>query len=752
MAEKVEIIEIDTGQSAKTLKDLKDEIKNLRKELDNCEIGSDKFAGTLEELTQAQTELKNATKSSNEALEGSYDSLVQKMSDLKKAWRATADEAERSDLGTQIASINQQLKDMDEEIGNYQRNVGNYGSAFDDVTIKIEGGVARFEKFNNATRSIVGSFDLVEGGLKAIGVESEEVNGLMNKLQGVMVMTNGLTSIKEGVQAFNAMRVATQAATGAQWSLNAAMAANPIGAIVTIIVAAVAGLTALTLWMNNASDSAETLKKNNEKLKESYDKLSEAIAYKQRIMKAEGKSELEIARTNMNEMKRLRDDYYQEYLKAVEIARNSKRLFGSNISDKEKEELEAMYREYLNLHGDYVKAVQDYNVTVTAHNKALKDQQIKDEKDKADAAKAAAKKSREEWLSYTIAVNKAYQESKKEREEYWMSDLEIQQRRLDEWLEKEIEVINKQFEAALITENEKYNQLAELQRVYDDKQLLMIEAQNQKVKDAYNKRRGEFETLQNSIIMSQLSASEQQLAIIEAQYDKEKQLLDDLLKEKIISQEEYALALDGIADKRTVSERKITEAVKEEEVQYGALGIKVKETGALSLEGQKNIATGVNLVGTAFGQTSQLLTTLANNQDKETERGFENYKKLSIAAAVMSMLQGIITSWTSAMSLPAPISFITGGVMSAFTATMGAIQIDQIKKQKFSKSGGSGGSSANVPTVNTAALLSSPVNYTTEVQGASAVEDAVDTRVYVVESDISDTIRKVEVAEEESTF
>jgi aspartyl aminopeptidase len=36
--------------------------------------------------------------------------------------------------------------------------------------------------------------------------------------------------------------------------------------------------------------------------------------------------------------------------------------------------------------------------------------------------------------------------------------------------------------------------------------------------------------------------------------------------------------------------------------------------------------------------------------------------------------------------------------------------------------------------------LSSPVNYTTEVQGAKAQEDMVDTRVYVVESDITNTV------------
>lgn len=91
--------------------------------------------------------------------------------------------------------------------------------------------------------------------------------------------------------------------------------------------------------------------------------------------------------------------------------------------------------------------------------------------------------------------------------------------------------------------------------------------------------------------------------------------------------------------------------------------------------------------------------------------------------------------------------------MTAATATLGALQIDSIKKQTFSGGGGSTSSTtASVPQINTAALLSSPVNYTTEVQGAQAIDDTMDTRVYVVESDITDTVNRVRVAEEESTF
>jgi hypothetical protein len=105
------------------------------------------------------------------------------------------------------------------------------------------------------------------------------------------------------------------------------------------------------------------------------------------------------------------------------------------------------------------------------------------------------------------------------------------------------------------------------------------------------------------------------------------------------------------------------------------------------------------------------------------------------------------------MSLPAPISYITGGLMTAATATLGALQIDSIKKQSFNGSGSSTSTSnASLPNINTAALLSTPVNYTTEIQGAKAIDDTMDTRVYVVESDITAAVNKVKVAEDESTF
>jgi uncharacterized protein YukE len=683
MAEKVEILTVDASESTKTLGELKEEVKKLRKELDGCKVGSLEFTDTLDKLTKTQQEVKDATKSTNDALEGSYDALVQKMSELKKIWRATNDEVKRQDIGEQIASINDQLKDMDASIGNYQRNVGNYSSAFEGVTMKIEG-------FNNGARSIIGTFDLVEGGLKAIGVESEAVNGMMDKMQGLMIMTNGLNSVKEGIGVFTTLKTSLTVATGAQWSLNAAMSANPIGAVVAVVAALVAGLTALVGWMNTANDSAASLEEQNNALTESYEKQNDALDYNIRLMKAKGATDLEALRYEYKERKRIADEAYADYQKMYKEAKGTERWLGlaNPISDDEQEQLDAAYQRYLDLHKEYTNAVKDYNVEVTRSNYQMEQDEIERSNRNRERWRADADRRIEEERRAIAEINKLYHEQAKERSEYWLNDLQLQLKRAEEWAEEEKAVVRKQYANKLITEEEYLNQIFEIDRIFADKKRKIYE--------------------------------EAELASIE--------YFEDGTTAFVESEQKKQVALDETANK-------------------------VDKVTWKSMEMGEKLNAAAGLAGTAFGQTVQVLNTLANAQDKTSKEGFENYKKLSYGAAVMSMLQGIISSWTSAMSLPAPISFITGGLMTAATATLGALQIDSIKKQSFNGSSSSTSSStASVPQINTAALLSSPVNYTTEVQGAQAIDDAMDTRVYVVESDITSAVNKVKVTEDESTF
>ena len=682
MAENVEILKLNGDQAVKTLKDLKDEVKSLRQQLDGCKVGSQEFQQTLDKLTATQQEVKDATKGTNDALEGSYDALVQKMGELKKIWRSTTDEVTRADIGEQIAKINAELKDMDASIGNYQRNVGDYRGQLEGMTVNIG-------NYNEMVRALGGSFDLIEGGLKAMGIESEGASKALAKMKGLMVMTNGLNSVKEGIGAFKSLTASIGVTTSAQWSLNAAMDANPIGAIVAVVTVLITALTALVSWMNTAGDSAESLAEQNDKLTDSLEKQNYELDYNIRLMKAKGATELEQLKADYQGKLKIAQDYYQEYLKMYNEANDSKRWMGlaSSISDDEQAELDKAYQKYLDLHAEYKKSVDNYNLAVIESNRKRKEQEEKDAADSRKRARDLANARIAEVKREIEETNKLYQKQAKERSEYWLNELQLQLKRAEEWAEEEKAVVRKQYANKMITEQEYLDQIFEIDRIFADKKAKIYE--------------------------------KAELASIEYFEDGTAAFVEG---EKVKQD-----ALDETADKVD------------------------KVTWKTMTMGEKmNAAAG--LASTAFGQTAQLLNTLANTQDKTSQEGFENYKKLAIGAAVMSMLQGIISSWTSAMSLPAPISFITGGVMSAATATLGAIQIDQIKKQSFSNTTSSGSSTSSLPNVNTAALLSTPVNYTSEVQGARAEEDMVDTRVYVVESDITNTVNKVRTAETESVF
>ena len=686
MAEKVEILEIETGNSEQTLKELKDQIKELRKELDGCTIGSDKFKSTLDELSAAQDKLKNATKKSNEALEGSYDALVAKMAELKKAWRETADEAERADLGQQIADINSQLKDMDASIGNYQRNVGNYASAFDNVTLKIENGVAKFDRFNNVARSIIGSFDLVEGGLKAIGVESEEVNTLMEGMQGAMMLTNGLTSVKEGVVAFNNMRTAVQSATGAQTVLNAVMAANPIGAVVAGIAALAAAITIVITKINKTKDALKAL-----------DEYSNIVEADWEDMLRSQESELKIL-----EIQGATEDELLEKRKANNL--ESQRFWKKRV-----DELQA---DYDRAHGKLKKKLKEELDDAKEHYKEMLSEEAQFEYDKKIIDAQAEQDRLDKWKEY-----------QKRR-----SDFEREQE-IQRWKEKEaleiaaIEAVKARRKQEIEDTKADYKELLETLRTSS---MTEYELELDAAENTYYQM---LDVLNKAQELGEISAEEysEKLLQIEQLYAEAIDAIDAKDAEAIEAQEER---LKKLAETATDGANKVTWATME-------MGDKINAIAGLT--------------GTAFGQTAQMLNTLAQQQDKTSEEGFEAAKKMSIGAAVMSMLQGIISSWTSAMSLPAPISFITGGLMSAFTATLGGIQIDQIKKQTFQNADKGGSTKTPTPSINTAALMSNPINYTTEIKGAQA-EEVIPQRIYVVESDITSTQTKVKTVEEESTF
>ena len=171
MAEQVDV-KIITVDAVNNLADLKKAIKDAKDNLSGMTLGSAKYQEQLKEVIKGQNLLRasmNGTKADAEQLkdavdeEGkSYNSLVNQMANLTRAFRATTDEAERADLAGRIKDINDQLKEMDAMRGNFQRNVGDYfnqtSAAMKEV---IKDLPSQLDKIKGPLRDIEGSMGLM---------------------------------------------------------------------------------------------------------------------------------------------------------------------------------------------------------------------------------------------------------------------------------------------------------------------------------------------------------------------------------------------------------------------------------------------------------------------------------------------------------------------------------------------------------------------------------------------------------------
>ena len=164
------------------------------------------------------------------------------------------------------------------------------------------------------------------------------------------------------------------------------------------------------------------------------------------------------------------------------------------------------------------------------------------------------------------------------------------------------------------------------------------------------------------------------------------------------------------------------------------------ERERVQMERKLNIQkTYINLYSTISGQISNILSAEMDMYDSNTEE----YKKLKYRQGVISTAEGVLGAFMSGIEsgVPAPWNLAVALAMATTTLTAGIMQLNNIKNEKV------GG------TMPTTTDLSSreydTLSYQTNVDTLGAIQDQ---RVIVVESDITDTQRRVEVAETQAVF
>ena len=833
----VNVLTIKTEQSQQTIKGLKKEISDLKKTLDNATIGSEQFEQASKELATAQATLKTVLADGNkttEAVDGSYNHLAATMAELKKQWKATADEAKRNELGKQIDKINSQLKDFDKSIGNNQRLVGSYAEEFkkalaeqDDATLQTR---TKLESLQKVASGLASGYAAVQGAMTLLNIENENLQQAMVKVQSAMAIAQGVGGMKDLVEGLSRAKVAFSGAVsgckmfiGSLSGVQKAIIATGIGALVVAVGLLIANWKTIKNLFNNTSEieksrkalaefnlevsklTAQGVAKNItsfSRLKDIAVSLGDDLGKRAKFIK-EYSSELEqmgiqvknnndfeevfIKNTNKyitaltqrakaDALKSYSGKIYEEYLtKVAEIdakiadaeATYKNGWYLTSIAEKnaeakylkkkaqleaERKELETSTNtimknastEITKLEGEYKKVLK-----ITTTTKKPTDN-TKDKQKEVDEALRVAKLEDEQKLYDELEQKykeylKVYKGNKEKELEIfnWYTDqyTELVMGKLDaeikanegivksaeETRKKLAEEDKKRYEEAVAASEKRLGAKLGGYDKAEEKQLYTNERRKPEGNGEINAIDNELQKLETLKSITQEMTNLRDAAIVEEQnlFDESSARWIELEQQKVAIREQTERTLAEISRQYAEQEK----------------------------NRQRTLAKSITSTFTsALSSASQIISSIQEGIDTTNKEGFEKNKKMQIANATIQMLVGITTAMAGAFTTKSgPWDIALAAIQAATIATTGGIQIANIKKQTFD--GGGGDVSAGATPTALMSATDIPVSYTRNLMGDAETEEMNKAQqVYILESEIQDSSRKVEVREQNTNF
>ena len=743
------ILKVGTAESVKNVGDLRENIKAYKAALEELNIGTKEYQDTLDllkinqnalkdamygtaasfdQITNAATGANIAFKENNElvTMEGvSYNALVHSLADLKQAWRATTDEAERAQLGERINNVNNQLKKMDASVGTYGRNVGNYIGAVDHLTNGLSG----------MGKGAAGLIAPIKGATTALKTMSATP---------VIAVLGILASLLDQVmKAMKGSEEQSQAITAAMAPLASVgdlvkRAFQGLGKVVVKVAEYFGKLTAAIFKNNDAAQTRieltekeaalarqqrETLIKNAEAERDiaelrakATDKLNYTATQRIAFLKEAGEKEKAIAQRA-----------YEDAKKAYEVQKAKNSLAESSTEDKQKEA--QAYADMVKAETNYFNAVRTINAGIT---KATREE---------TAAVVAEQKVRDEARKAEIEAYRGLL-----RQEIDLAEAGSQER-----LDKQKELLAKEYEAAVANAKEKITNaetlartLAALEQKYNNDVIAAEKEKDDAIAEQEKKRKEEAE----KALEEAKKAEEERLRI--EQVGRENRL--NALKEGSWEYLQTAIdikreELDSLHRLEDESEEDFRARQLAAEKDYYA----AKEAlAAAYLSTLQDMAGGV---GDIFGSLADIMDA----DEAYSEKHAKGIKALRIAQATIDMLSGVVAAVSNAYKSADPATAsVLAAVNSAAIIAAGTANIAKIRATKVSTKSSGSASSATVPAEVSAPAVAPQVQQVRNLTGASEEERlnrmAGSQRVYILSSDLEADANARRVQTAETTF
>lgn len=743
------VITVDLGNTTTSLKDYKKHIDELRGSLLQLDETSEEYQKIAQEVTNEQNKLNEVMKvgkTNTDAAEGSYNQLAQTMSELKKQWKATADETERAELGQKILDINNQLKELDASTGNYQRNVGDYANAFEQAFDKCLDGISS-----------------IDGPLGEIGGMTKQLIPVIKSVNATAVA--GLSGVKKALASTGiGLLIVAVGELAAHWEDLKKLVGDMIGVQDTYTAA------------------VEASKQAMEQLKNEVKEANKEIKNQSNLMAAQGASRLEVLNAELVDEKKILDDLWTQYNQKINFynlykdagARSQRRA-----AELRKEEADAIYEE--------IKAQQEL---VNQTNQNIKVQEATLEKAAKDriAAIELSTKSQEEQLRIqyekdlalaeqyglsTVAIEKKYQEdlanlrskANKEKQDasktYSQILLEQQKREAEQIIARVHKSTTDELELLEETYNKEKALLeslgldtAELTQEYEDNRQKIIQKKEdeiyKEVKDRYDNILSIYDAEAEQLEFEAGIEIEDAQQLADAKY----QIEQDLLDKKIAALEQYREEvmltnqdISGIETELDGLRRQYANNKMQYDKQAADYAKKMAEQE--KKDKQTALTSSLSVASSVFGALADL-----------QEENSEEYKAFAIMETTISTLEGAINAYKSMAGIPY-VGPVLGIAAAAAVTLAGIANINKIRSTN--KDSGGSPTAVAAPQIESADSAMASVNplldeqtdinrMTSLNENGDSTKETQNLRVYVVDQDIRDADHKAKVVEDNTTF
>lgn len=607
----------------------------------------------------------------------------------------------------QAAAIQHTLKEQMEEVN---ATAMDFGQIAQNCTKAIGGMVAGFQ----AAKAVMNLFD----------IENETVIKSLQQMQNLMALTQALPAIDSAVKAFKRLSIVIAAAAGATNTFSKALISTGLGAAAAALGLLIANWDKIAekVGITNKALRDEAVKERTKDLNDFNNELERERDLQKQLSKIRGDSDVEAERKNiqlMDEQLKALNDRLEEETKKYEDAVNIKtyRSIYKQLLPERKQQIDSTIAGFDTIKKGLTELITELEKEKKAAEDNIPILQALENARKAVDIQETTEKLRElneetlRWLQNMVQANEIeygknlmsgwdeIEERAKEHNEEMRTLREQEQKEIDEDADKAVNGLMELYKLEALSFKELFYEL--------------FQTSTEEINEMINRLTGEAYEIQKGTLETSLGALDEWYRKWSTIFAKN---MLETYDTDLVAYEQYKKAKENL-DIVYLNRYK----------QYQA----------------KTIQT-VGMIAVDFGD-------IIGNLAEVMEEGASEQKGIATMIATINMLGGITAALAGAFTTKTGPWDIALAVSQAIAiASAGAANIAQIQRtDKDNAASIANGASNSSNVMNT---IIAPVQYTQDIDNAD-IEGAIrDTRVYVVESDITNTQRKVSVTENEAKF